>query len=178
MPLVPEVVSCSCSFRCFCGELHDDISRPQHWHTCLGAGSLEIVVQAAWFVLLHIIAAIIWVCGGLQVAIRILEGRIDRVRQQQEAPAEGAAPGDRLGAGAPPLQTPEQEVSAFGYATKQQQHACEWAQGAVILRCRRLSRWGPVPLPQSLHTCSRHLRAPSGSAIAPVALRPMHRAVL
>eukprot|EP00891_Asterochloris_glomerata_P008482 jgi/Astpho2/8482/fgenesh1_pg.00125_%23_5_t len=46
----------------------------------------------------------------IKVAIRILEGRIDRVRQQQEAPAEGAAPGDRLGAGAPPLQTPEQEV--------------------------------------------------------------------
>ena len=52
------------------------------------------------------------------MAIRILEGRIDRVRQQQEAPAGGAAPEAVLGAGAPPLQTPEQEVGPSGFATR------------------------------------------------------------
>ena len=87
---------------------------------CVGSNLHGAIQPCLHISCCHIIAATIWLCGGLKVAICILEGCIDRVRQQQEAPAEGAAPGDGLGAGGAPLQTPEQEVGSFGFAAQQQ----------------------------------------------------------
>ena len=72
------------------------------------------------------------------MAIRILEGRIDRVRQRQEAPAEGPAPGDVLGAGAPPLQTPEQEVGLLG--TNGDTHHCCLRSPSLSFMCLQVAR--------------------------------------